>query len=96
MMYAIKINKSGSYIIFCDEHWYETSGKEPIYTFTLEEAHAVVERMRSHYVYHLTIEGKDGSVEDINFLAPKANPMVNEVGTEKKKTLTKICARKIN
>lgn len=82
MFYAVKINKTGQYITYCDKCWYEVYN-EPLYLFTYEEAKAITEQMRKHYQYHFTIEGRYGTTEIVNLLS-KGNPMKEEK-TEKKK-----------
>lgn len=93
-MFAVKIIKSGRYIQYCDNCWYETFGAEPLYTFTLERAHEIVNQMKNHYVYQMSIEGEDGSVENINFLS-KGNPMTQTAEQPvAKKSLRKITVRR--
>lgn len=53
-LYSIKINKTGRYVKYCDEHWYETSSEE-LRLFTKDEAEKIREQMKNHYVYALTI-----------------------------------------
>lgn len=72
-MYAIKINKSGRFVVWCDEHWYETES-EPVYIFTKERAEQIAKQLKEHYVYAVTLMERDGESYVINALA-KENPM---------------------
>ena len=53
-LYSIRINATGRYVKYCDEHWYETVGT-PLSVFTKQQAQDVAKQMRSHYVYDVTI-----------------------------------------
>lgn len=61
-LYPIKINKTGRYLVHCDEHWYETDSA-PAMKFTEQECNALVKQLKNHYVYDVTIEGLTPSVE---------------------------------
>lgn len=72
-MYAIKINKTHRYISYCDECWYETS-EVPIYVYTKDQALAIAEQMKNHYVYSVTISDREGNSEIVG-----TNPMKETV-----------------
>ena len=91
-MYAIKINKTGRYICHCDKCWYETSGTNPLYVFSQDEARKVANQMKEHYVYSLTIEGQDGTTENVYHLATE-RPQVIEAAPAKK-SLRKITVKR--
>lgn len=59
-MLSIKINKSGRYISYCDDNWYETV-PYPICRFSEYEALKVIEQMKRHYVYQLTVCDESGT-----------------------------------
>ena len=80
-LYGIRINKTGRYITWCDEHWYETSD-EPFYGFSHEDAVAIAKQLKSHYVYDVTLVDNDNNEERI-CKAAKNNPM-KEIATVKK------------
>lgn len=77
MYYGIKISKSGRYITYCDKCWYETN-KGPIFLFTKDQAKAIAEQMRNHYVYEVDIVGEDGTEEHVGRI--KTNPMKESTG----------------
>ena len=81
-MYAIRINKGGRFVTWCDEHWYEASN-EPFYNFTHEEAVAIAKQMKSHYVYDVTLIDRDGNEERICRNAQKENPMKEFLNAKK-------------
>ena len=56
--YPVRLKKTGRYIKWCDDSWYETS-LTPWTTFSLEEAQKVVERLERHYVFDAYIEGRE-------------------------------------
>lgn len=63
-LYSIKINKTGRYVLYCDEHWYETSSEE-LRIYTKSECERIKEQMKSHYVYGLTIsDGTETILDD--------------------------------
>lgn len=62
--YPVKLKKTGRYIKWCDESWYETSN-EPWAKFPIEEAQKVVTRLRRHYVFDAFIEGHDKAPKPI-------------------------------
>lgn len=68
--YAVKINETGKYVSRCNDCWYESIGV-PLYLYTKEKALEVVEQMRKHYVYELTIESEDGEKEEIKYAVKK-------------------------
>lgn len=53
-LYSIKINKTGRYVKYCDDSWYETID-EPVRLFTKKEAEDVAKKLKRHYVYDVTI-----------------------------------------
>lgn len=74
-MYSVKIyNKktnTSRYILWCDERWYETCSFDNR-IFTYEQAKTVVEQMKNHYQYHVSIVGDNGEeFYDYGNLAPK-------------------------
>lgn len=73
-LYSVKKRKSGRYIVWCDECWYETT-EQPYPHFTKKEAEAIVKQMKNHYCYDAVIEGKNGTL----VVEPKENPMRIEV-----------------
>ena len=58
-LYSVR-KKSGRYIVWCDECWYETADY-PYPYFTKERAEQIVEQMKKHYCYDAYIEDKDGN-----------------------------------
>ena len=60
-LYSVKKKKSGLYIVWCDECWYETS-EEPYPHFTKEEAEDIVKQMKNHYCYDAVIEDRNGNL----------------------------------
>lgn len=56
-MYAIKINKTGRYLLWCDDNWYETSSYAS-YRFTQEQADIIRKQLKKHYVYYVTLEAE--------------------------------------
>lgn len=91
MLYCIKIVKSGRYITYCDDCWYEAA-KEPIYIFTEEEAREIAKKMKNHYVYQVDIIGSDNSRI---FLNEKKNPMVEETKPAERKNIFKLSTKRI-
>ena len=73
-LYSVKCPNTGRYIVWCDEHWYETD-KEPVTIFEKEKAEAIVKQLRNHYIYNAVVVDADG-----NELAAKEpeNPMKQE------------------
>ena len=66
-LYSIKIDKSGRYVRFCDDCWYETDETE-LRIFTREQCERIKAQMKNHYVYKVTIsDGEETILED----APK-------------------------
>jgi len=55
-VYPIRINKTGRYVKYCDDNWYETSS-EPTMKYTEERCNQIVKQLKNHYVYDVTIEG---------------------------------------
>lgn len=53
-LYSIKIDKTGRYVKYCDEHWYETEGIA-IPRYTKDQANSIARQMQKHYVYGVTI-----------------------------------------
>ena len=78
-LYSVK-KKSGRYIVWCDEHWYETV-EYPYPHFSKAEAEAIVKQMRNHYCYDAVIEDKDGNLAE--------NPAAKPIPTEIKKSFFK-------
>ena len=63
-LYSIKIDKTGRYVKYCDDCWYETC-EEEFRFFTKEEAEKIRKQMKNHYVYKVTISnGVDTLTED--------------------------------
>lgn len=99
-MYAIKINKSGRYILWVNDCWYETR-KEPSYLYTREECDKAFELLRKHYVYAITIIDEDGHQEELNRFANKSliltkNGLPKLVTKSPKKSLFKVNASLLN
>ena len=61
-VYPIRINKTGRYLKYCDEHWYETDS-EPTMKYTEAECNRLLKQLKNHYVYDATIEGLEPKVE---------------------------------
>lgn len=61
-LYPIKINKTGRYIVHCDENWYETDSV-PAMKFTKQECDSIVKQLKNHYVYSVTIEGLEPVID---------------------------------
>ena len=53
-LYSIRINNTGRYVKYCDEHWYETDAAE-LRLFTKQQAESIEKQLRHHYVYSVTI-----------------------------------------
>ena len=71
-LYSVKINKSGRYVRYCDDCWYETATVE-LNLFTKEMAEEIVKQMRKHYVYDVTISnGTDTRVFGLKPEKPQA------------------------
>ena len=67
-LYAVKIIKTGKYILWCDECWYETTtDSTPKYSY--DRAREITEQMKTHYCYDLDIVSNDGKVENVCHLA---------------------------
>ena len=60
-LYSVRINKTGKYVKYCDDCWYEVIGEE-LRLFTKERAEEIVKQMRSHYVYDVTISNGTDTV----------------------------------
>ena len=71
-LYSVR-KKSGRYIVWCDECWYETTDC-PYPHFTKAEAEKIVEQMKNHYCYDAYIEDKDGKA-----LIKEAKPTTVEI-----------------
>ena len=61
-LYPIRFNKTGKYLKYCDEHWYETDSA-PTMKYTEQECRALVKQLKNHYVYDVTIEGLEPVVD---------------------------------
>lgn len=58
-LYSVRINKTGKYVKYCDDCWYEVIDEE-LRVFSKDRAEQIVKQMRSHYVYDVTIsDGTD-------------------------------------
>jgi hypothetical protein len=57
-MYSVKINKSGRYVRYCDDCWYEADTCD-VGRFSKERAEEIAKQMRKHYVYDVTISNGD-------------------------------------
>lgn len=68
-LYSIKNNKTGRYIKYCDDNWYETSGVE-LRLFTKDEADKIVRKLRHHYVYDVLVSNGT-ETREMNALAVK-------------------------
>lgn len=68
-LYSIKNKKTGRYIKYCDDNWYETSGIE-LRLFTKDEAEKIAKKLRHHYVYN-TIISNGTETYETNALAVK-------------------------
>ena len=69
-LYSIRIDKSGRYVRYCDDCWYEATDTE-LRLFTKEEAEKIAAQMRNHYVYNVTISnGKERIVIGRNSKRP--------------------------
>ena len=65
ILYAIKINKTGRYVKYCDDCWYETDSAE-LRLFTKTQAENIAQQMKKHYVYSVTVSnGSDVIDTDI-------------------------------
>ena len=73
-MYSIKINKTGRYVTYCDESWYETTDVE-VRLFEESDIERVKRQMRKHYVYDLTVynNGVEVKTEEPDAPAPEKN-----------------------
>lgn len=76
--YSVKLPSSGRYILWCDEHWYETT-PEPYPFFEKEQAETIVKQLRNHYTYNAVVVDAQGN--EIN--KPKVSP-IKEFTEEKK------------
>ena len=87
-MYAIRIDKTGRYIQWCNSHWYGTQ-KEPLYQYTEEECKEVFAQMNSHYTYAATMVDENGKETPLNVFK-KADNVVTKVikGLKKLPTIT--------
>ena len=81
-MYSVKLPSTGKYILWCDEHWYETT-PEPYPFFTKEQAEGIVKQLRNHYTYNAVVVDAEGN----ELTTPKVNPM--KEFAEAKKTFFK-------
>ena len=52
-MYAIRIDKTGRYIEWCNDHWYGTR-KEPLYLFDREECTTIANYLKNNPQHTLT------------------------------------------
>lgn len=67
-MYAIRIDKTGRYIEWCNCHWYGTK-KEPLYIFDRGECTVIAKYLKDYnYVYNITLVDEDGKEENLNAL----------------------------
>lgn len=64
MYYAVRIARTGRYVNWCDERWYGTC-PDGTPKYTHDEAVAIADQMKHHYVYDLYIVGSDGSEESV-------------------------------
>ena len=71
-LYSVR-KKSGRYIVWCDDCWYETSDC-PHPFFTKEQAEKIVKQMRNHYCYDAYIEDENG-----NPVIKQAAPILKEI-----------------
>lgn len=77
-LYSVKINKTGRYVRYCDDCWYETDDS-PMLRYTKERAEEIASQMRRHYVYDVTLSnGADEIV--IGPSAKKAQPAAPKKG----------------
>ena len=53
-LYSVRINKTGRYVRYCDDCWYETDDS-PMLRYSRERAEEIAKQMRNHYVYDVTI-----------------------------------------
>ena len=60
-LYSVRINRTGKYVKYCDDCWYETIDEE-LRVFSKDRAEQVVKQMRSHYVYDVTISNGTDTV----------------------------------
>lgn len=59
--YAIKIERLGRYVCWCEDRWYETE-EEPKYIFSLEEAKRICKHLKYHcYLPKTSILDEDGN-----------------------------------
>ncbi len=90
-MYSVKTARNGRYIVWCDEHWYETMpAPNPVYT--KEEAEAIVKQLKNHYVYTAFLVDEDGN----ELTAHSENPMKTEKKSIGKLSITRKMFSKIN
>lgn len=68
MLYAIKILKTGRYVMWCDRNWYGTTDS-PMPRFPKEEAHKIADMIQDHYVYDMDIIASDGTSENVCHIA---------------------------
>ena len=60
-LYSVRINRTGKYVKYCDDCWYETIDEE-LRVFSKDRAEQVAKQMRSHYVYDVTISNGTDTV----------------------------------
>jgi DNA-directed RNA polymerase subunit H (RpoH/RPB5) len=91
MKYTVRTNRSGRYIQFCDDCWYDTTSF-PLHKFTMEEAEKITEQMKHHYSYDLDIiDENDTVVKSVKWISGKVTPIkfnkaVEKTCTEEPKT----------
>ena len=77
-LYSVKINKTGRYVTYCDDCWYEASDS-PMGRFTKDRAEEIAKQMRRHYVYDVTVSnGTDTEVFGLKRQKPAEPVKKNE------------------
>lgn len=77
---TIKVKKTGRYIVWSDDCWYETglAGKH----YTRDEAVEVFEtQLKKHYVYEVVLEFSDGTTEELSAFSNR--PQILKIGSLK-------------
>ena len=90
-LYSVRINRTGKYVKYCDDCWYETIDEE-LRVFSKDRAEQVVKQMRSHYVYDVTISNGTDTVRYDLKSGFIRKPQKVSVGENKKASIKKLLA----
>lgn len=73
-LYAIRVDKIAKfnckkerYVAWCDNNWYELTN-DPTPKFTYEQVKNIIEMIKNHYVYKLTVINQDGVLDPVDIL----------------------------